>query len=55
MIGDDIDADKNPRIKKIEEAIEDEIKRDEDEIERVEQQAREAKKKLDEGSNWPQD
>jgi hypothetical protein len=55
MTADDHDPDKNPRIKKIVEAVDDEIKRDEDEIEQVEQLAREAKKKLEDGSKWPQE
>jgi hypothetical protein len=50
---DDHDPDKNPRIKENLESVEADMKHDEDQIERIHQQAEEAKKKLREGSQWP--
>jgi hypothetical protein len=53
MIGDEHDPDKNPRIKAILESMKVEMQDDDDEIERIEQQLQEAKKKLEDGSKWP--
>jgi hypothetical protein len=33
--------------------VDDELKRDDDEVARIEQEAHEAKKRLEDGSKWP--
>jgi hypothetical protein len=53
MIGEDHDPDKNPHIKAIMESMKAEMQHDDDEIEKIEQQLQEAKKKLEDGNKWP--
>ena len=53
MIGEDHDPEKNRKIKAILESMKSEMQHDDDEIERIEQKLQEAKKKLEDGSKWP--
>jgi len=54
MTGDDHDPENDPLIKALWEALEAGMKRDDDQIERVEKQAEDAKQKLDEANKWPE-
>jgi hypothetical protein len=53
MIGDEHDPEKNPRIKAMLESMKADMLRDNHEIEQVEQELDAAKKKLEDGSKWP--
>ena len=54
MFYDDCEPEENPRIKKILKEAEDQAEWYEHEVERIEGEANEAGKKLDEGSKWPE-
>jgi hypothetical protein len=53
MIRDDHDLEDDPLIKALWEALEAGMKRDDDEIERIEKRAQDAKQKLEDGNKWP--
>jgi hypothetical protein len=53
MTGDDHEPERDPLIEKIFEALIARMNRDDDEIEQIEKEAEDAKKKLEDGNKWP--
>jgi len=53
MSRDNDDVEKDPLIKELWQCLEAGMKRDGDQIERIEKQAEDAKQKLDEANKWP--
>ena len=53
-VDEEIDPNKDPVIEKIDEDVQAELERDEEEIKQIEERARAAERKYQSGSRWPQ-